>query len=461
MLNRERRTALYTKVIIVSLLGVFGLWGDETSFNFSAEANLRLSYDEVNRESLLNRNNVKNLPYENFKLGLSVSCRRFFSKLGFACKFRGEFSYMSEFNTSKYEKMVKNGSSYLVADEFYIDALINRSIYAVIGKERVVIGNGMVFNPLDVINPKQYPDVPMTKEEGAIIAKLEFTPNDVFSAKLIYQPDLVGFDNRFDYKASALAAKTAVLIKSLDLSIFVYEKIKSNGEIESPLLAASANFMTPIYLGVYTDIGWKNGSDYTFFTNTGEKFYEKERFFPFALIGISYVLQRAVSLTAIVEYLRNGEGCSNENRRGFFRSIEAAYSSVDSARSAIERLEGNAGISSEEKAAERELLSSMVGRGFGQAMGISTYYTPYFLNRDYLALQIRIGEIFNRVDLRSLTVTALNDRSAVTSGYIDYKFVETFILSLAYSKVLAGNGYSQYGNLYKSHAAALIARFLF
>ncbi len=424
--------------------------------NFSGSLSLESYYQSVSNISLLNRDDILELPAWNYLVSFKtkVSDQLFTAQNHYYLKVRGYINFSSTYDSFSNNYTNQEGSLLFGADEFYLDYEAFPWLYFLAGKERTIWGNGLLFNPMDIINPKKDRFNPIHDEEGAMMFKTVLQGENL-SASIYVLPDFIDSTNRFEYMNTAAAGKLSADIFDIEFNLYYYESFDKGQEINAlPKYGLTLNYLVPGWdMNLYTD--WLNDREntYTYYKDSGNNYesYNKNNLDAISgIIGLSYNKNFGIQFSIAAEYFYNGEGCNPNEKKNYFNYLKSNYDELD-------RIKNKSGI-------YENLPSSSLAGIQEQRIGIikSTIgmNDDFYLNRHYLGINLVLSDIFSFLDLKSYVMTSLPDMDIFTYQEAQLNFWDNFNIVL-YSLIAGGNSYSQYGNNYFNYSIGNKISFIF
>lgn len=385
------------------------------AFEYSGDFGLDHRYSDINEGSLLNKDNFVGMSSHDNYLHLNFSCddEIFTDNLNYKLKVRGEKSYTDDYGYLDDDGHISEGSSFLVCDELYLTSAVNSSAYFALGRKRLSWGHGLIYNPVDFVNPMKRSDTSQFDFIGTDIAGVDLL-FDTMSLGLYYNLELFANDNEFEYESSNLVLSFNHVIDRFEYTLYLLEKYKGD-TIEKPSVATGVSYLVPcIDLSIYCDLIYQSRSRYiTFYKSSDEAFdsYSKEGTLLSLLSGISYVQQTAdLDYSFQLEYYYNGEGCSSDERDNYFAYLESQY----------------------------------LVYNYDQAAQIIGQNSYYYLGRHFVGMSIRLANIMSVIDFSTLVSYSLSDSSLLICPELEYNPVNN-IRFRTYLTSLTGTSQSVYG----------------
>lgn len=424
------------------------------NFIFSGKVGNEIKFNYVNRFSLVNKDDILDLSPWNYITNFNISGRGqlYFDFFNYYFKIRGEMNFHQDFDFFRDDELHYNGKSYFSVDEFYFDIAPIAELFILLGKERISWGSGMIYNPIDVINPQKAPDMPWREEEGIYTFHFEVIPVTFFNFILYYSPDFVNNKNEFEYLSSNLAARFNFFFHGVDLSLYYYEQFKYDQTPSVPKIGMTINYAFLFGLNLYTDVIYERYSDYTYFNDNHNGFNKTGENYFSVLGGVSYVYQGNFDFTVMLEYYYNAKGCSIDERVNYFERLESYHDELDK----IDNKEGPYQFMDKKTRSDLEQMNK------GMILQTSSFNNFYYLNQHYLGIQVRFGNIANLVDINTLFSMALLDQSFFMKNDFDFNILDNFVISVFFDLFIGQyNQYSQFGNTLSIFDIGAIIKFIF
>ena len=427
-------------IVLASVLDANG-----NKFYFSGTLTNEARYTELNSNSIFNKGNLLDLPTLSYliKFDLTGKGRLGPKSLNYYFKLRAVKNFSEDLDFYKDGQTYHDISSFFSVDELYIDYSPRPWLYFLVGKQRVPWGNGIIFNPVDVINPFRYIFLPSREQEGAIIIKSEILPSDFLNLTFYYNPELMDFADKFAYISSNIAARVNVIFSTFDLSLYYLQKFRHQQGASSPKMGLTVSWTMPFGLNLYTDFIYERESEYNYF-NENFQDYRKDRHDLYSLlVGLSYISQGKVDFSMIIEYYYNGKGCSDRETDNYFKTLEHYYEEIGRTGSNV--------VPSNTFAEQFLLLFNAIGQN-----------NYYYLNQHYIGLQVRLARIHDKIDIGSSFLYALSDSSFFINPTLDLNLSDYITTSL-YSYISGGpaHKYSQFGHGLTRFALGFAFKFVF
>jgi hypothetical protein len=417
-------------MILWGIVLASGLDANGNKFYFSGTLTNEARYTELNSNSIFNQGNILNLPKLSYliKFDLTGKGQLGSKSLNYYFKLRAVKNFSEDLDFYKDGQTYHDISNFFSVDELYIDYSPSPRLYFLIGKQRMPWGNGIIFNPVDVINPFRYFFLPSREQEGAIIIKSEILPSDFLNLTFYYNPELINFANKFEYISSNIAAQINVIFSTVDLSLYYLQKFRHKQGASSPKMGFTINSTLPFGLNIYTDFIYENESEYTYFAENFQDYNKNDRDLYSFLVGLSYTSQGKVDFSMIIEYYYNGKGCSARESDNYFKTLEHYYEEIGRTNSRV--------VPSNTFDENFFLLFNAIGQN-----------NFYYLNQHYIGLQVRLANIHDKIDIGSSFLYALSDSGFFISPTLDLNLSDYIITSL-YSYISGGpaHKYSQFGH---------------
>lgn len=262
----------------------------------------RNSYFDLRGDSVFNPGNILDIPQlgSNLKLELFLD-----SKVNEIA--RAHIAGRLYYSTIKFEKEYR---SYF--DEGYIDLNFNNHLLLRVGKQRIVWGTGMAWNPSDILNPVKDPLDPLEQKQGALSLNAdiplgdgwEIMQNPSFTA--VFVPKVSGADV-LDTNCAQIALKIYFLMGSFDINF-----ISSFIETKKPIWGLALAGVLFDELELHGEAVFQNGTERHYVNDALEiiqKNVRDESVYSKWLIGSRYTLPENIVL--LVEYLHLDEGYNN------------------------------------------------------------------------------------------------------------------------------------------------------
>ena len=442
------------KLIIIMLLLTIKVLAFPVKF--SGSFNLESYYQSVSNINLLNRNNILELPVWNYLISFKtkVSDQLFNEQNHYYLKVRGYINFSSAYYSISNNYTNNEGNFLFGPDEFYIDYEAFPWLYFLAGKERAVWGDGLLFNPMDVINPKKDRFNPIHDEEGAVMFKTVLQGERLFISFYIL-PYFIDSTNRFEYMNTALAGKLSANIFDVELNLYYYERFDKGQETNTlPKYGLTLNYLVPDSdVNLYTD--WLNNREntYTYFKDSShnyESYNKNNRDAISGIIGLSYNKNFGVQFGIAAEYFYNGEGCTSDEKNNYFNYLKSNYDELD-------RIKNKSGLyGTLPSSASDGLQQQRIGM-IKSTIGMND---DFYLNRHYLGINLVLSDIFNILDLKGTVMTSLPDMDIFVYQEAQLNLRDNFNIIL-YCLIAGGSSNSQYGNNYFNYSIGNKINFIF
>lgn len=333
-----------------------------------------------------------------------------------------------------YKSLYTGGSQKTMIYEGYLSLKPSSSLKIDLGKKALKWGKGYAWNPLAFIDRPKNPDDPELSLEGFIVASADYIKS--FSGQLktvsftpviipVYEHvnDTFGTKNRLNF-----AGKLYLLLYDTDIDFVVL----AGGSKSTRYGIDFSRNITPNFEmhGEFSFINDFRKKSIDGIGNLQETVYDAKGY----LLGIRYLTEK--DTTYIFEYYRNDTGFTVNEMKDFFSYIDGGY---------------NAYISTGNESALKRAASLTEGN-YGRMNPM----------KDYLYLRIGQKEPFDILYFTpSITgIYNINDSSFSLSPELLYTGITNLELRLK-ATIIAGHGYSEYGEKQNDFRAEFRARYYF
>jgi hypothetical protein len=441
-------------MILCGIVLAAALYAEENNFYFSGTLTNEARYTGLNSSSIFNKGNILDLPDLSYliKFDLTGKGQLGSKSLNYYFKLRGVKNFSEDLDFYKDGQTYHDIFNFFSVDELYIDYSPSPKLYFLIGKQRIPWGNGIIFNPVDVINPFRYIFLPSREQEGAIIIKSEFLPSDFLNLTFYYNPELMDFANKFEYISSNIAARLNIVFSTIDLSLYYLQKFKYKQKASFPKMGLTISCTLPFGLNIYTDFIYEHESEYGYFNENFQDYHKNDHDLYSFLVGLSYFSQGRVDFSMIFEYYSNGKGCSARERENYFKTLGFYY----------EEIGKNSSDFNAPPSISNDVPSNTFDENFFLLFNAIGQNNHYYLNQHYIGLQVRLANIYDKIDIGSVFLYALSDTGFFINPSVDLNLSDHITTSL-YSYISGGpaNKYSQFGHGFIRFALGFAFKFVF
>jgi len=302
------------------------------------------------------------------------------------------------------------------------------------GKKTMKWGKGYAWNPVAFLDRPKDPDDPTVALEGFFVTSLDYIRSfDGLLKTFSFTPSLVPVYGDMNEEFGEahhlnLAAKFYFLFLDTDID-FIF----LSGGSKTPRYGFDFSRNITSNLEIHGELAWIKDFQKSLIDRDGNLFQTKSDVWSY-LVGIRYLSTRET--TYILEYYRNGTGCTEEEMRDYFFFVEKGYDTF---------------LTTGSDVLFRKAQSLAEGRYGGMA--------PM---RDYLYLRISQKEPFDILYFTPAVtwIVNANDRSFSVSPELLYTGFTNLELRLK-STFLAGGEFSEFGEKQNNYRMELRARYYF
>lgn len=383
-------------------------FADLSDSNYS-RLDLEFSFSPINANSIFNANNSLNLnesvfgfrSVSRFYNAINDSFHLYYSGYGWFSPFGKEVKW-------KTEKTIGNDSLYYQVNELYLDYASSPSVYWLCGQKREAWGNGILWNPANVIDPQISYDRPIEAQKGRIMVRNEQS-YDWGSSDLYLMPAFLNSEGSLVPSGVDLGFKISGMLNDTEINVGgVQTCLTNNGDNKTSALGVWMSRVYPNNLTFTADYRCALLSPYLYPSDDdlNENTKRKDQLSNSVLLGLSLRVPNN-NTTIRGEYFYNGWGYTPQERRDFvngFNKMNATHN-------------------------------------YGNYQKWYDVYEPYLLSQNYLGLSILCSDILGVYDWQFQTAYGIDDQSVVCFSNLNMHLYDKIDL---YNRIIINGGKNEY-----------------
>ena len=415
-------------IVLCCLNNGYSAFADLYESNYS-RLDFEPTFSPLNANSIFNPNNSLNL--NEFVFGIR-SVSRFYNTINDSSHlyFNG-YGWVSPFGKEvkwKTEKTIGNDSLYYLVNELYFDYVYSPSIYWLCGQKREAWGNGILWNPANVIDPQILYDRPIEAQKGRIMVRNEQS-YDWGSRDIYLMPVFLNSEGSLFPSGVDLAFKITGMLNDLEINVGgVQTCLTNNGVRKTSALGVWMSRVYPNNLTFTADYRCAFLSPYLYPSDDdlNENIKRKDQLSNSVLLGLSLRVPYK-NITIRGEYFYNGWGYTLQERQNFINGFN--------------KMNNTQNYSNYQKWLD--------------------VYEPYLLSQNYLGFSFLYSDILGIYDWQFQTAYGIDDQSVVCFNNLNVHLNDKIDL---YNRIMINGGKNEYSEfkqqIYNSQFAIGISFYL-